>query len=225
MIFSRLKLARNLLRDDGMILISIDDNEQANLKRLCDEIFGEQNFIGVLVVNASPSGIDYGHLAKTHDYALFYAKDINTTTTNQLREESKEFRYKDKDGGFNIYPLYNGNVAFNPKTRPNLHYPFYLNPNNKIADDFYEISVSPVDGWIEVWPVVSRKEGISRVWRWGKAKAQGGVNIEIVGYKAESGEYRIVQKSRHTTKVVRSLLLDNEVSSRRGTGDLEKLFN
>ena len=225
MIYARLKLARNLLRDDGVILISIDDNEQSNLKRLCDEVFGEQNFIGLFVVNASPSGIDYGHLAKTHDYAIFYAKNIENTVTNQLHEESKEFKYKDENGGFNIYPLYNGNVAFNPKTRPNLHYQFYLNPNNNIADGFYEISLHAKDGWVEVWPVVSRKEGISRVWRWGKPKAQEGLNKEIIGYKSESGEYRIVQKSRHTTKVIRSLLLDNEVSSRRGTGDFEKLFD
>lgn len=225
MIYARLRLARNLLRDDGVILVSIDDNEQSNLKRLCDEVFGEQNFVGLFVVNASPSGIDYGHLAKTHDYAIFYAKDIENAITNQLREESKEFKYKDENGGFNVYPLYNGNVAFNPKTRPNLYYQFYLNPNNNISDDFYEISLQPNDGWVEVWPVVSRKEGIPRVWRWGKQKAQEGLNKEIIGYKSESGDYRIVQKSRHTTKVIRSLLLDNEVSSRRGTGDFEKLFD
>ncbi|CAJ0804978.1 site-specific DNA-methyltransferase [Ralstonia thomasii] len=224
MMYSRLKLARNLLREDGVIFISIDDNEQANLKKICDEIFGESNFIGLFVVNASPSGIDYGHIAKTHDYALFYAKNVAETTTNQLREESKDFRYEDEHGGFNIYPLYNGNVAFNPTTRPNLYYPFYLNPNKKTSSDFFEISLEPGDGKVEVWPVVSRKEGIPRVWRWGKIKAKDGLNKEIVGHKSESGEFRIVQKSRHTTKVIRSLLLDNEVSSRRGTGDFEKLF-
>lgn len=224
MMYARLKLARNMLREDGVLFMSIDDNEQANLKKICDEIFGESNFIGLFVVNASPSGIDYGHIAKTHDYALFYAKNIAETSTNQLREESKEFRYEDEQGGFNIYPLYNGNVAFNPTTRPNLYYPFYLNPNNNISDDFFEISLEPAEGWVAVWPVVSRKEGIPRVWRWGKAKAKGGLNNEIIGYKSESGDFRVVQKSRHTTKVIRSLLLDNEVSSRRGTGDFEKLF-
>ena len=224
MMYSRLRMARNMLREDGVLFISIDDNEQANLKKICDEIFGEPNFIGLFVVNASPSGIDYGHLAKTHDYALFYAKNIPSTITNQIQEEAKEFKFKDDIGGFNIYPLYNGNVAFNPTTRPNLHYPFYLNPNNNLSDNFYEIGLEPLDGWVEVWPVVSKKEGISRVWRWGKIKAKDGLNKEIIGYKSESGEFRVVQKSRHTTKVIRSLILDNEVSSRRGTGDFEKLF-
>lgn len=224
MMYSRLKVARTMLREDGVLFISIDDNEQANLKKICDEIFGETNFIGLFVVNASPSGIDYGHLAKTHDYALFYAKNIANTATNQIREEAKEFKFKDDIGGFNIYPLYNGNVAFNPATRPNLHYPFYLNPSNNLSDNFYEIGLEPLEGWVEVWPVVSKKEGISRVWRWGKIKAKDGLNKEIIGYKSESGEFRVVQKSRHTTKVIRSLILDNEVSSRRGTGDFEKLF-
>ena len=224
MMYPRLYLARNLLRGDGVVFISIDDNEQSNLKLLCDEVFGAENFIGLFVVNASPSGIDYGHIAKTHDYAFFYAKNIYEASTNQLTEESKEFKFKDEQGGFNIYPLYNGNVAFNPQTRPNLYYPFYLNPENNISDDFFEISLEKTVGWTEVWPVVSRKEGIPRVWRWGKVKAKSGLNTEIIGYRSESGDFRIVQKSRHTTKVIRSLVLDNEVSSRRGTGDFEKLF-
>ena len=225
MMLPRLYIARNLLREDGVIFVSCDDNEVHNLRCLMNEVFGEENFIGVFAINASPSAIDYGHIAKMHDYAIFYARNIDETTTNQLTEESKEFKYSDDIAPFNIYPLYNGNVAFNPTTRKNLYYPFYLNPNNKIGEDFYEISLESQPGWVEVYPVVSRKEGIQRVWRWGKPKSFLGLNKEIIGYKTEDGEYRIVQKSRHTGKVIRSLLLDNEVSSRRGTGDFEALFN
>jgi len=225
MMYPRLFLARNLLKEDGVIFVSIDDHEVHNLRLLMDEVFGEENFIGIFSVNASPSAIDYGHIARTHDYAIFYAKHIDEVTTNQLPEENKEFKYTDKIGPFNIYPLYNGNVAFNPQTRPNLYYPFYLNPTQKIGDDFYQISLEPHKDWIEVYPVVSRKEGIQRVWRWGKIKASHDLNKEIVGYRTEDGEYRVVQKTRHTGKVIRSMLLDNEVSSRRGTGDFEVLFN
>jgi len=124
MMYPRLKLARNLLTDDGVIFISIDDNEQANLRKICDEIFGESNFIGMFIVNSSPSAIDYGHIAKTHDYALFYSKDILRTTSWQLEEKDKKFKYSDETGQFNLYPLYNGNVAFNPVTRPKSLLPF-----------------------------------------------------------------------------------------------------
>lgn len=224
MMYPRLKLARNLLRDDGLIFISIDDNEVANLKSMSDEIFGEENFIGIFIINSSPSAIDYGHLAKTHDYALFYAKNISEATTIHLEDEEKVFKYKDEIGDFNIYPLYNGNVAFNPKTRPNLYYPFYLNPEKQDQNGFYEISVDKVDGWEEVYPVISQKDGIQRVWRWGKPKARENVNKEIVGYKAENGEFRIVQKTRLTGKLIRSLQLDTSISSRRGTAEIQELF-
>lgn len=224
MMYPRLKLARNLLTEDGVIFISIDDNELHNMRKLCDEIFGETNFLGLFIVNSSPSGIDYGHLAKTNDYALFFAKDSQRATTNQIEEEDKEFKYKDEKGGYNLYPLYNGNAAFNDKTRPNLVYPFYLNPNNNYEEDFYEISVDEKDGWVEIYPVIGQKDNIQRVWRWGKPKAKENLNDEIVGYKNREGEFRIVQKSRLTTKVIRSLQLDNEVSSRHGTLEIESLF-
>ncbi|MBD5154245.1 MAG: site-specific DNA-methyltransferase [Oscillibacter sp.] len=224
MMYPRLRLAANLLRDDGVIFISIDDNEVVNLRKICDEVFGEENFIGILAVNASPSAIDYGHLAKMHDYALLYAKCISETITNQVPEKEKEFRFSDELGGFNIYPLYNGNVAFNPQTRPNLYYPFYLNPNSKLDNDFYEIKLSSEDGWEEVWPVVSQKDHIPHVWRWGKDKSSQNLNTEIVGYKNEDGEYRIVQKSRLFAKTIRSLLLDNSMASRQGTAEVQDLF-
>jgi len=224
MMYPRLFLARNLLREDGVIFVSIDDNEVHNLRLMMNEVFGEENFIGLFIINSSPSAIDYGHIAKMHDYAIFYAKNIDETITNQLPEKNKEFKYTDEIGPFNLYPLYNGNVAFNPKTRPNLYYPFYLNPSNKIDSDFYEIGLEKKDEWVEVFPVVSKKDGIQRVWRWGKAKASKELNREIIGYRTESGEFRVVQKTRHTRKVIRSLQTDKDISSRRGTGEVEEVF-
>ncbi|KAA5542331.1 site-specific DNA-methyltransferase [Adhaeribacter rhizoryzae] len=224
MMYPRIRLARNLLKEDGVIFVSIDDNELANLKLIMNEVFGEENFLGVFVINSSPSAIDYGHMGKMHEYALFYGKNAEETVTYQLPEEEKIFKYSDEIGPFNIYPLYNGNVVFNPKTRPNLHYPFYLNPSKELDNGFFEIDTEKHDKWIEVWPVISEKDGISRVWRWGKPKSKENLNKEIVGYVTNSGEYRIVQKYRHSGKVIRSLQLDTDISSRRGTSDLEKIF-
>lgn len=62
------------------------------------------------------------------------------------------------------------------------------------------------------------------VWRWGKIKSEGELNKEIVGYKTEDGEFRIVQKMRHSAKLIRSLLLDKDFTSRRGTAEVEELF-
>lgn len=225
MMYERLVVARDLLRDDGVIFISIDDKEVHNLRKICDEIFGEENFIGQFIVNSSPSAIDYGHIGNTHEYAIFYSKNINETETSLLEEDDKTFKYTDNTGGFNIYPLYNGNVAFNPVTRPNLYYPFYLNPKKVDLNGFYEISLEKKAGLIEVFPVVSKKDGIARVWRWGKIKAQQNLNDEIVGYSTAEGEYRIVQKTRLTGKIIRSLQIDTAISSRKGTAEVQELFD
>lgn len=80
MIYSRLRLARSLLRDDGLIFISIDDNEQANLQKVCDEIFGESNFRGkVSRATGTPSGQGHGILVNEVDFILIYSKSEEAT--------------------------------------------------------------------------------------------------------------------------------------------------
>lgn len=224
MMFSRLKLARNLLSKDGLIFVSIDDNEQANLKKVCDEIFGEKNFIGIFCINSTPNARDYGHIGKMHEYALFYAKNIDFAKSNMIPEEDKKFTYSDEIGGFNIHPLYNSNEAFTPTNRPNLYYPFYVNPNSKTKDGFYEIGLENRTGWIEVYPPKSVKNGVQFVWRWGKEeKSRANLNKEIVGYKVDN-EFKIVQKMRNSAKLIRSFLYDGGYTSRKGTAEVEEII-
>ena len=77
MIYPRLKLSKDLLANDGVIFISIDDNEYDNLKKACDEVFGVQNRVGVLLWKKKTNGNNMGFLPPVHDYILCYAKDIN----------------------------------------------------------------------------------------------------------------------------------------------------
>ena len=77
MIYPRLKLSKDLLSNDGVIFISIDDNEYDNLKKACDEVFGVQNRVGVLLWKKKTNGNNMGFLPPVHDYILCYAKDIN----------------------------------------------------------------------------------------------------------------------------------------------------
>lgn len=97
--YPRLVLARELLRDDGVIFISIDDNEQANLKRLCDEVFGEGNFVSQLIwQNKKGGGNDSTYIAIEHEYILIYAKNKNSLEDfYQLYTEEYLARYKEKD--------------------------------------------------------------------------------------------------------------------------------
>jgi adenine-specific DNA-methyltransferase len=225
--YSRLLIARQLLREDGVIFISIDDNEVHHLRKLCDEVFGEENFIGTFINNSTPNARDYGHIGKMHEFCMFYAKDILYTETNLLEDKEKRFSFKDDVGEFNVHPLYNSNVAFTPENRPNLYYPFYLNPEKQITEigeKFYEISLTPNEKYIEIYPPKSVKDGVQFVWRWGKDKAKEELNKEIIGYETEEGELRIVQKMRTSEKLIRSILSEKEFTSRRGTAEVEKLF-
>ena len=82
----RLSFARDLLTNDGVIFISIDDNEQANLKCLCDEVFMEENFIAQIIVQSNKRGQTYKQIAKTHEYLLVYAKS-GDTIIHELNKE------------------------------------------------------------------------------------------------------------------------------------------
>ncbi len=112
MIYSRLKLARNLLHDDGVIFISIDDNEQANLKRLCDEVFGDENFVGVVCwKNKYGAGAKTKTFIDVHEYILCYSKtmvsDIQSTLSNEQMleyEKNKDDKYAFR-GGYITQPL------------------------------------------------------------------------------------------------------------------------
>ena len=78
---------------------------------------------------------------------------------------------------------------------------------------------------IEIYPPKSLKNGVQFVWRWGRDKSLKYMNEEIVGYKTDSGEYRIVQKMRHDEKIIRSILFDTKYSSRRGTAEVESIMD
>ena len=99
MLYPRLKLAKDLLTDDGVIFISIDDNEQENLKKCCDEVFGSQNFVAQLVWERafSPKN-DARFVSNSHDYVVMYAKQIDAFAIGRLpRTEEANARYSNPD--------------------------------------------------------------------------------------------------------------------------------
>ena len=99
MIYPRLRVAKDLLTDDGVIFISIDDNEDENLRKCCDEVFGEQNFVAQLIWERafSPKN-DARFISNSHDYVLMYAKDINSFVIGRLpRTEEANARYSNPD--------------------------------------------------------------------------------------------------------------------------------
>ncbi|MEJ5283965.1 MAG: site-specific DNA-methyltransferase [Brevinematales bacterium] len=226
MMYPRLFLARNLLRDDGVIFVSIDDNEVHNLRLIMDEIFGEENFVAQVIAVTNRSGRDYGGVARTHEYILVYQKSENTVI-NEIPKTNEngdyKFPYKDDLGGFEVRELRNRNVRFNINNRPNLYYAFYLNPDELDENGFYKISLEKSEKYyIEVYPKISN--GIQTVWRWGKEKAKENLNINLVGKKISDGEYQIVEKYRKDTKMIRSVIDEKKIVTEIGTEKVKELF-
>ncbi len=121
MIYPRLKLARDLLRDDGVIFISIDDNEVHNLRKICDEIFGESNFYGEIVQPKGNTQNDAKSIQKNHEYILVYAKHqspLLLTYDSEVKHEVFESYYLGRDTGAS-----SGNDTL--LDRPNLGYTIY----------------------------------------------------------------------------------------------------
>ena len=222
MMLPRLHLAKNLLKDDGVIFISIDDNEQAQLKLLCDEVFGEENFVGQITVVNNPRGRDYGGIAKMHEYLLVYLKDPRAEI-NTLESKDKKFPFEDERGGFELRELRNRNIAFNKENRPNLYYPFYVNEDNDLGNGLLEISLEKKIGFITVYPKES--QGKNTVWRWGKEKSQQNLNTEIAAKRMTDGGFMIVEKYRKTSQMARSVWSGKEDNSEKGTLLVKELFD
>ena len=138
MMYPRLYLAKNLLREDGVVFISIDDNEQANLKKLCDEIFGEENFIDTIVWKKKyGGGAKEKYLVSVHEYTLIYAKNkINFPEILVEFEEKrarKFYKYKDENfeklGYYRTHPL---EAVKSVDIRKNLIFPITAPDGTKI---------------------------------------------------------------------------------------------
>lgn len=139
----RLKLARDLLRDDGVIFISIDDNEQANLKLLCDEIFGEENFVACLIWQKKKGGSqDSENFAKEHEYILCYTKNswqIRDIEAEHLESDFTKIINGKKAKILKLEKWGNHSLRID---RPTLYYSI-KDPN---GNDFYPIAPNGEDG-------------------------------------------------------------------------------
>lgn len=130
----RLSFARDLLTDDGVIFISIDDNEQANLKRLCDEVFGEECFIGNIVrPTGQTTGQDSGGLGSSFDYILVYSKNEEMELNGLELTEKDKLRFQNQDDvGFYAYDQLRKTGSNDKREdRPNMYYGIE-NPDGEI---------------------------------------------------------------------------------------------
>ncbi|WQY69711.1 site-specific DNA-methyltransferase [Helicobacter pylori] len=217
---NRLEAAREFLSDDGVIFVQCDDNEQAYLKVLMDEIFGRENFVSCITHIVKPEGRMYGQVAKTHEYILVYAKNINNLIFNEIEKEGHAFSYADEKGGFDLQGLENRNFrAFNGLNIPSLRYGLFIDENQKDSNGFMPVFGEYRDGLTEVFP--DSRNGFDLVWRWGKEKALK-ENHSLVGVFKD--RLRVFQKVRSNTTRAKSIFWDKSMITQKGTEEVKQIF-
>lgn len=225
MLYSRLKLARNLLSEDGVVFISIDDNELPNLRKICDEIFGERQFVSQVIVQSNKRGQTYKEVSKTHEYLLIYSRS-DTVSLNEIEKIDKSLPFKDSQGSFDLWELRNRNPKFGRFNRPNLFFPIFVDPDSLDECGYARVSLEESEHYrVQVVPLNS--EGVEGCWRWGKEKIAANdltcASPVLVGRKRKDGQWNIYEKSRKSTTKVKSIWDDTSVISEQGTIELGKI--
>ncbi len=226
--YPRLLLARDLLSKDGVIFISIDDNEQANLKLLCDEIFGEENFVANLptIMNLKGNNDEFG-FAGTHEYTFVYSKNKNLLTLNHFNVSDEEIDdwQEDQEGFFKQGANLKSTGTNAPRERrPNLYYPIFIDSNDTVYVTDDDNPPTSYNGQlITLYPMTNDQE---MSWRWSKLKVKNELNNIIV---SRNGTLGIYKKQRPAigdlpSKKPKTLFYKPEYSSGNGTQQVRDLL-
>jgi adenine-specific DNA-methyltransferase len=205
MMYPRLILAKQLMSKEGIILCSIDDKNQAYLKCLFDDVFGESNFIANFVRNTSNSHSGTNHTITSQvDYVLFYCKD-NSFKENfiQVKKKEYDFPFEDFNGKYKLSPLIRQGNHATDVSRPNCYYPIY------VSKDLSNFSLSKKEGYLEILPP-KINEKTNKRWGWANKwnydvydknfnfnkeseKTKTNINL-LVAKKNEQGDVEIFRK-------------------------------
>jgi adenine-specific DNA-methyltransferase len=228
MMYSRLKLARNLLRNDGALFISIDDGELDNVKKIGVEVFGEENFVGIISVLINPRGRHLDKfIAKTHDYLVVFVRNADNSSSiygmTKEGEMLEEYDKEDARGKYRELGLRNRNQAFNPLTRPKLFFPLYVDPASG------RVSLENVAPFTEkVLPITP--DGVETCWTWGREKVVADNDLLIARLMSDDS-WRVYRKDYLESEdgeialtLAKSLWLEKEFNNDYGRKSVKDLF-
>ena len=227
MMYPRLKLARNLLSDDGVMFISIDDNEQANLKKLCDEVFGEDNQVGVFVWKSKPQGgNDNANIVTEHEYVVCYSRNKERLSLRGRSYNPDKYRLKDsyfnERGGYVLAKLDLSTLEY----RANLDYAIEAPDGTEI----YAGSVGAQEH--ERRAKQNTKSTRDWQWRWSKerflmAKSAGFIEIKKNANDAwgvYAKEYEKVDKDgNEIARQLKYRTIIDDITTVDGTKEIESL--
>ena len=235
MIYPRLMVARSLLSEDGVIFISIDDNEVENLKKICNEVFGENNYVNTFawINNLTGRQISGKGAAKTWETILVYAKYIDNLSVfnisikfakdsmpDSYKGFNKDLR-KDEHGLFAIGDtLYNHNRKFNEMTRPNLVYSIFFNPK---TEEIRPGNIGEtIPDFIEILPHTNG-DGVHKfhAWRWSKQKVES-ESYNLIVLPTSKGGFEIYTRIRDFNTTT---LKDVITNISNGDSEVQKIFD
>jgi adenine-specific DNA-methyltransferase len=217
---NRLETAKELLRKDGFIAITIDHNELFYIGEIADEIFGRENRLGVITIVIKPEGRQFAKFfAVTNEFMLVYAKDINVASFEDVIIDEKEkgkFDRKDEKGNYKLrlYLNYNKPEISGRDINPERWYPFY------VSKDLKTITLEKKSGYIEIWPI---DNGIEKSWQTSRKTAQERILAgEIICEKNKKGELAIFFKDREHQRYLTHWFDSKYNATHYGTRLLEK---
>lgn len=226
MMYPRLFLAKNLLREDGAVFISIDDNEVNNLKSLCNEIFGEENFLGCISVISNLKGrSDDKYFASSHNYLLVYSKGNFITKGIPLPDSYWEDYPETYPNGkhYRLLGLRKRGSHSSRKDRPKMFYPIYVSPNT------FKVSLMKNPEYCEeVIPKLS--DGSDGCWRWGKETVNDNIDFLIAKKVRPENRWDIFQidfaENEEGVKRIKpkTFWLGSEFSNEAGTLEVKKII-
>jgi len=226
----RLVLARNLLKDSGIIVVSIDDNELAQLRLLCNEVFFERNFVAILptIMNLKGNQDQFG-FAGTHEYTLVYCKDINGAHINHFNIDEQEVQEKWQEDGSGFFKrganLKASGAEATRQDRPKMYFPVFVSKDDRVYVTEDDKPPAILKGKCdEIYP---KTEGKEMRWRWEKKKFVND-SAEIIVVR-NNGEISLYKKQRPSlsdlpSRKPKTLFYKPEYSSRNGTNLLKLMF-
>lgn len=218
LLYPRLILAKNLLSNDGVIYISIDDNEIDNLKKICNEIFGESNFIAQAIVQKSTNGMgDKKGFSKNHEYILCYQKSSMTEFYGLTPSEDyvKNFNNEDEYGKYKIDGiLMKKGAGSKREDSPTLYFPLYYSPTTG------KVFLKPGEGLVERFPIKS--DGTEGRWTWGKEKIQ---NENYRLFASKNGTIYIKDYLTEERRMkMKTILTDKNYLTDKATNEIKSIF-
>lgn len=207
MIYPRIKLSRNLLKEDGFFLIAIDHNELGNLIQVCDEIFGFKNRIAIITVVHKPEGRNQAKfIGPSNEFMLVYAKNESVARLQQVvldDEQKKVFALEDSQGAYrlkNFIRLSDGKYATR-ESKPNFWYPIYVSP------DLDELTLVQKNDYIAIYPITD--SGIERTWKTTADTFLERFKEGNIIAKEEDGTIKIFEKLREN-QVIKTHWIDKK---------------